>query len=78
MQSNEVQIPANRRSYVVGNFFQTVDDDLDEDEQSFALVAEIGPDVPDGVSCFQISEEARQCHGRQGATKIKIIDNDGK
>ena len=49
MQSSEVQIPANRRSYVVENIFQTVDDDLDEDEESFALVAEIGPDVPDGV-----------------------------
>ena len=78
MQSSEVQIPANRRSYVVENIFQTVDDDLDEDEESFALVAEIGSDVPDGVSCFQISERATQCFERQGATKITIIDNDGK
>ena len=27
-----------------------IDDNIDEDEQSFALIAEIGPDVPDGVS----------------------------
>ena len=42
------------------------------------MVAEIGPDVPDGVSCFMINERTTQCHGRQGATEISITDNDGK
>ena len=55
-----------------------VDDNIDEDQQSFVIVAEIGPDVPDGVSCFQITEGAARCHGRQGATEIRIIDNDRK
>ena len=49
------------------------DDNIDEDEQSFA---EIGPDVTDGISCFQIAEGGRECRGRQGATEIRITDND--
>ena len=77
MQPYEIQIPADRRSYVVEEFFQIFDDDVDEDEQSFALVVEIGPDVPDGVSCFQISNDT-ECYGQRGATEIRIIDNDCK
>ena len=54
------------------------DDNVDEDEQSFAILAKIGPDVPDGVSCFQTSVGETECHGRLGATKIRITDNDRK
>ena len=60
------------------SFLVIVDDNIDEDQQSFVIVAEMGPDVPDGVSCFQVTEGAAQCHGRQGATEIRIIDNDRK
>ena len=55
-----------------------IDDNIDEEQQSFVVVAEIGPDVPDGASCFQITEGATQCYGRKGATEIRIIDNDRK
>ena len=39
---------------------------------------EIGPDVPEDVSCFQIAVGAVQCLGRQGATEIMVLDNDCK
>ena len=66
------------RSYEVGNLVEVLDDNIDEDWQSFVVLAQLRSDVPDGVSCFQITEGAAQCHGRQGATDIRIIDNDGK
>ena len=56
----------------------THDDDIDEIEQSFALVAEIGGDVPDSFACFQRHVGDTECLGRTGATEIKIMDNDGK
>ena len=56
----------------------THDDDIDEIEQSFALVAEIGDDVPDSFACFQGQVGDRACLGRTGATEIRIMDNDGK
>ena len=71
-----ITIPANRRSYTIEQFFNISDDNIDEDEQSFAIVAVIGPDVPDGVSCFQTGEGGTQCFGRLGATEIRITDND--
>ena len=71
-----ITVPANRRSYTIEQFFNISDDNIDEYEQSFAIVAEIGPDVPDGVSCFQTGEGGTQCFGRLGATEISITDND--
>ena len=71
-----ITVPANRQRYTIEMFFNIFDDNLDEDEQSFALVAEIGPDVPDGLSCFQIPNALTECRGRRGATKIRITDND--
>ena len=41
-------------------------------------MAEIGQDVPDGVSCFQAARGGTQCFGRQGAAVVRIADNDGK
>ena len=76
------------QSYTLPIFFSVIDDDINEVEQSFALVAEIGPDVTntcyvDGVgltecSCFQRPNSAMDCYGRRGVTEIRIIDNDGK
>ena len=76
------------QSYTIPIFFSVIDDDINEVEQSFALVAEIGPDVTntcyvDGVgvtecSCFQSPNSAMDCYGRRGATEIRITDNDGK
>ena len=58
-----------------------VDDVINENCQSFALVAEIGSDVPDSFTCFQRSGCREccggQCFGRTGAIEIKIVDNDG-
>ena len=70
-----VTIPANSRSFTIPTFFTINDDNLDEDEQSFAIVAEI--DVPDGISCFMIAV-SQSCVGRLGATEIRITDNDRK
>ena len=74
--------------YTLPIFFSVIDDDINEIVQSFALVAEIGPDVPvncfvDGVgitdcSCFQTSNGETDCYGRRGATEIRITDNDSK
>ena len=58
-------------------FFTVYDDNIDEDEQSFAIVAEI-IDVPNNVTCFQIGVGMTECLGYRGATRIRIIDNDGK
>ena len=60
-QSITLRVPKNRELYEIERFLVIVDDNIDEDQQSFVIVAEIGPDVPDGVSCFQTTE---QCHGR--------------
>ena len=73
-----ITVPANRRRYTIQQFFDVVDDNIDEDRQSFAIVAEIGPDVPDGVSCFKIAEGETACFERRGAIQIRIIDNDRK
>ena len=75
---NIVTIPANTNMFSVLQEFTIVDDDIDEDEQSFAVVAEIGPDVPDYVSCFQLGVGQTECFGRRGATEIRISDNDRK
>ena len=55
-----------------------IDDDIDEIEQTFALVAEIGDDVPDRFACFQRQVGDTNCYGRTGATEIRIMDNDSK
>ena len=64
----EVEIP-NR-------FF--FDDEINEIDQSFALVGVLGDDVPDRFACFQRQTGDPLCFGRTGATTIKIEDNDGK
>ena len=72
-----VTIPANSSpSYRVRKFFTINDDNIDENEESFAIVAEIGQDVPDGISCFQTEVGSDVCFGRRGATEIRIADND--
>ena len=64
-------------TFEIPEFFSIVDDNVNEVEQRFAVVAEIGADVPDNVSCFQIGLGFRGCYGRLGATEIIIADNDG-
>ena len=73
-----VTVPANTQFFEVPYFLSVVDDNIDEEDKSFAIVAKIGPDVPDEVSCFQIATGDTDCHGRQGATEVRIRDNDSK
>ena len=55
-----------------------MNDEVAEIVQSFALVGELGDDVPEDFACFQRTQNDRECFGRTGATTIKIEDNDGK
>ena len=73
-----ITVPADLRRYTIQQFFNVVDDNIDEDEQSFAIVAEIGPDVPENISCFQTALGETECFGRRGAIQIRITDNDRK
>ena len=58
----------------------TIDDDVNEIQQTFVLVAEIGYDVPNSFTCFQIQVGDADClrSRRTGTTEIRIIDNDRK
>ena len=82
-----IEVPAGAndgyaRVFSIPNFFpflfQVIDDDIDEYEQSFAIVAELGPDVSDRIACFQLQAGDSRCFGRRGATEIRITDNDRK
>ena len=80
-----IEIPAAEttgvQDFVLPNFFRVIDDDIDENEQSFAIVAELGPDVTDtpfNFSCFQLQAGETICFGRRGVTRIRISDNDRK
>ena len=70
-----ITIPANRMSFEIPKFFTIDDDDINEFQQTFAIIANI-IDVPENISCFQRAEGEILCHGRRGATAIRIIDND--
>ena len=72
-----MSVPANNEAYEVSQFFRIEDDAVDEDEQCFAVVAEIGRDVPESMSCFKMAVGSTRCNGARGATKIRILDNDG-
>ena len=56
----------------------TVDDDINEIEQSFALVVQLGYDVPDNFTCFRRHLGDSECFGRTGVAEIRITDNDRK
>ena len=72
VDSITVTVPADRRQLELPQFFTIFDDDIDETEQqSFAVVAEVGPDVPEAASC-----SLTFCSDRKRATAISIIDND--
>ena len=77
------EIPASPDENGVFEIYSSVtdviDDEIDEFEQRFILVAEIGSDVPDSFVCFQRQATGDTgCMGRAGATEIKIVDNDGE
>ena len=83
-----VMIPAavqpGLQTFELPEFYSIVDDEINEAEESFALVATVGDDVSatcdvNGIisecSCFQTGVE---CFGQSGATQIRISDNDRK
>ena len=70
-----ITIPANRMSFEIQTFFNIIDDDINEVQQSFAIIAEI-IDVPENIRCFQHAIGESICQGRRGATAIRITDND--
>ena len=76
-QSVTITIPAGTEEYEIPNRF-FFDDDINEIDQSFALVGVLGDDVPDRFACFQRRTGDPLCFGRTGATTINIEDNDGK
>ena len=64
---------------IPANVTDIIDDEIDEFEQSFILVAEIGSEVPERFVCFQRQAVGDAgCLGRSGATEIVILDNDGE
>ena len=73
-----VTVPAGSHSYIVPELFTIVDDNVNEPQQSFAIIAEIGEDVPENISCFQTEIGSSHCYGRHGTTAIGISDNDHK
>ena len=56
------------------------EDDIDEIEQRFIIIGELGPDVPDNTVCFRVNQGDSGCigNGRKGATGVGINDNDRK
>ena len=54
------------------------DDEINEIDQSFALVGVLGDDVPNDFACFQRRTGDDLCFGRTGGTTIIIEDNDGE
>ena len=73
------------QTYTLPQFFTIIDDDMNEVEQSFALLAEIENDNcyegEEGITqcaCFQTQVSETECFGRSGATKIRIKDNNRK
>ena len=73
-----ITVPADSTTFELPQYFTINDDNIDENEQSFAIVVEIGRDVPENISCFQTAVGETDCFGRRGATEIKITDNDRK
>ena len=58
--------------------FRVIDDTVNEEDERFYVVVEVGSDTPDGVVCFKRGAGDTNCHGRSGAAQIEIRDNDGE
>ena len=64
-------------TFMIPEMFNVTDDDIHESLQRFALVAQLGSDIPDRFACFQRDINDTECFGKSGATQIIIEDNDG-
>ena len=80
--SHNIRIAATPNSpesiYEVVMTCSVINDAINEVEQSFILVAQLGDDVPNEFACFQRQRGDSECFGREGATEIRIMDNDRK
>ena len=78
--SRTVTVPASVgagiQTFQLPEFFTVVDDNINENDQIFAVIVEIGADVPEGTGCFLLQPGAIQCVGKGGATRVIIRDND--
>ena len=71
-------IPPNTTSRVLNQRIRIYNDSINEVEQLFALVGELGPEVPEEFACFRVTFGEAECRGRVGTTGIRIRDNDRK
>ena len=66
-------VPPSTTSRVLS---QDIRINFNEIEQRFALVGELGPEIPDEFACFQVTFGEAEYRGRVGTTGIRIRDND--
>ena len=71
-----ITVPPSTASRVLSQDIRVTDDNINEFEQLFTLVGELGPEVPDEFACFRLPFGEAECRGRVGATGIRIRDND--
>ena len=57
--------------------FVIIDDAVNENDEVFVIVAEVGTDTPDDVVCFLRDATDTACHGRMGVASVEIAHNDG-
>ena len=63
-------------SRVVSQDIRITNDNINEIEQQFAVVGELGSEVPEEFVCFRVTVGEAECRGRVGTTGIRIRDND--
>ena len=71
-------IPPSTTSRVLSQNIRIKNDEINEVEQLFALVGELGSEVPEEFACFRVTFGEAVCRGRVGTTGIRIRDNDRK
>ena len=69
-------IPPSSTGHVLSQDIRINNDTFHEIEQRFALIGELGLEVPDEFACFRVTFGEAECRGRVGATGIRIRDND--
>lgn len=81
-RTHQITVPASNvfgiETFQLPQFLSVIDDNIDESDQIFALVAEVGMDVPTNLTCFKLHSADGNCHGQFGATEIIVRDNDCK
>ena len=73
-------VSASSTTTNLGPFLEVINDTTNEREQSFAVIARIGDEVPDRFCCFQTQVGATTCigDGRSGVARMRIEDDDRK